>query len=130
MTEEPRSHPKHGEGAASPHKGTAQHGWARDVDVTHTEENPSARRSFHPDEHAPEKGTGRQVSEKEAGNPHGEPVKSTGRRGERQAKAGSDDKGMHDTGPRGRSGRPSGTRDARAVTGVDPQEPAHGGPAH
>ncbi|KIF03902.1 hypothetical protein PL81_21710 [Streptomyces sp. RSD-27] len=127
MAREPRSHPQHGEGP-SPHEGTAQHGWSPDVDATHTQDNPSARRSFHPDEHAPKKGPGRRPSEEEAGNPHGRPVKSASSRGEQQAKDGGDD-GMHDTGPQGRSRRPSGTRDASAVTGIDPQEPTHGGPA-
>ncbi|MFJ6785741.1 hypothetical protein [Streptomyces yangpuensis] len=129
MAKEPKSHPKHGDGA-SPHKGTAQHGWSPDVDATHTQDNPSARRSFHPDEHAPQKGSGRRISAKEAGNPHGQPVKSSSRRGERQAKTGGGDEGMHDTGPKGHSRRPSGTRDASAVTGVDPKDPSHGGKAH
>ncbi|MFF2789891.1 hypothetical protein ACFVT6_24590 [Streptomyces sp. NPDC058049] len=85
-------------------------------------ENPSARRSFHPDEYAPDKGPGRTVSKEEAGNPHGKLVKSRGARGEDQSK-GSGAKGMHDLGPRGRSQRPSGTKDACASTGVDPQDP-------
>lgn len=29
----------------------------------------------------------------------------------------------HDLGPKGRSRRPSGTKDASATTGVDPQDP-------
>ncbi|MFF9909024.1 hypothetical protein [Streptomyces sp. NPDC013457] len=128
MTRDPRSHPE-GEGA-TPHKGTTQHGWAPDVDATHTQDNPSARRSFHPDENAPRKGSGRQTSEEETGNPHGRPVKSSSRRGETRAKAEGGDEGMHDTGPKGQSRRPSGTRDATAVTGVDAQEPSHGGEAH
>ncbi|MFJ6785750.1 hypothetical protein [Streptomyces yangpuensis] len=129
MTKQPRLHPEHGDGA-SQHKGTAQHGWSPDVDATHTQENPSARRSFHPDEHAPHKGSGRRVAEEEAGNSHGRPVKSSGRRGEQRAKADGGDKGMHDTGHKGRSRRPSGTRDASAITSVDPQDPSHGGKAH
>jgi hypothetical protein len=123
MTEQPKSsHPKHGEGPG-PHKGTEQHGWSPDVDETRQQDNPSAHRSFHPDQHAPAKGSEREVSKEETGNPHGKPVKSRGRRGEDQSKADSDEKGMHDTGPRGRSQRPSGTKDASAYTGVDPKNP-------
>ncbi|MEV6400398.1 hypothetical protein AB0M39_37400 [Streptomyces sp. NPDC051907] len=122
MTKEPRrSQPKHGEGP-SPHKGTEQHGWSPDVDETSQQENPSAHRSFHPDKYAPGKGPGRAVPEEEAGNPHGKPVKSSGRRGEEQSKD-SEEKGMHDRGSRGPSQRPSGTKDASASTGVDPQDP-------
>ncbi|MET7978945.1 hypothetical protein ABZW44_39345 [Streptomyces mirabilis] len=123
MAKEPKSsQPPHGEGP-SRHKGTQQHGWSPDVDETRQQDNPSAHRSFHPDQHAPDKGPGRTVSKEEAGNPHGRPVKSTSHRGEEQSKARSDEKGMHDTGPKGRSQRPSGTRDASATTGVDPQDP-------
>lgn len=122
MTKQPKpSQPSRGEGT-SRHKGTKQHGWSPDVDETHQEENPSAHRSFHPDEHAPAKGPGRKVSTAEAGNPHGNPSKSRGRRGEKASK-GSGDKGMHDLGSRGRSQRPSGSKDASASTGVDPQDP-------
>ncbi|QIY67949.1 hypothetical protein HEP84_45170 [Streptomyces sp. RLB1-33] len=71
----------------------------------------------------PLQGPGRTVSKEEAGNRHGRPVKSTSHRGEEQSKTRSDAKGMHDTGPKGRSRRPSGTRDASATTGVDPQDP-------
>jgi hypothetical protein len=49
-------------------------------------------------------------------------VESTGRSGEDRAKK-SKDKGMHDRGPKGPSQRPSGSRDASAHTGVDPQDP-------
>ncbi|MEU3727180.1 hypothetical protein [Streptomyces sp. NPDC031705] len=125
---EPSSHPRHGEGP-SPHAGRKQHGWSPDVDETRQQDNPSAHRSFHPDEYAPEKGPGRAKSKEEAGNPHGKPVESTTRRGEDQGKSGDGKDGMHDTGPKGRSRRPSGTRDASAVTGVDPQEPHGGGKA-
>ncbi|MDJ0385608.1 hypothetical protein [Streptomyces sp. G-G2] len=120
-----RSHPRHGDGP-SPHKGTEQHGWSPDVDATRQQDNPSAHRSFHPDEYAPEKGPGRKVSKEEAGNPHGTPVKSTTSRGEDQKTSGDGADGMRDTGPKGRSRRPSGTRDASAVTGVDPQDPPEG----
>ncbi|WP_432032928.1 hypothetical protein [Streptomyces antibioticus] len=34
-----------------------------------------------------------------------------------------DEKGREDTGGRGRSGRPSGSKDTAAFTGVAPQEP-------
>jgi hypothetical protein len=98
------------------------HGWAQDVDETHQEENPSAHRSFHPDEYAPEPGPGREISKEETEGVPADRSKSTGGRGEDQAKKSRKD-GMHDTGPRGRSQRPSGTRDASAVTGVDPQDP-------
>ncbi|MGW3852401.1 hypothetical protein [Streptomyces fagopyri] len=120
MTKQSKSSSGSHEGP-SRHPGPHQHGWSQDVDETRQQENPSAQRSFHPDEHAPAKGPGRKISEAEAGNPHGNPVKSTSRRGEDQSEAG--ESGMHDTGPRGRSRRPSGTRDASATTGVDPQDP-------
>ncbi|MFD3808538.1 hypothetical protein ACFWTC_34330 [Streptomyces sp. NPDC058619] len=115
------SQPTHGAGP-SPHKGTEQHGWSPDVDETRQQDNPSAHRSFHPDKYAPAKGPGRTVSKEESGNPHGTPSKSMSSRGEEQGK-GSGDKGTHGTGPRGRSQRPSGTKDASASTGVDPQDP-------
>ncbi|MFC8271097.1 hypothetical protein ACFUJR_00845 [Streptomyces sp. NPDC057271] len=116
------SHPRHGEGPGR-HKGKEQHGWSPDVDESRRQDNPSAHRSFHPDEHAPEKGPGRKVSKEEAGEPHGKHVKSTSRRGEEQSTREGGEDGLHDTGPKGRSRRPSGTRDASAVTGVDPQDP-------
>ncbi|MEU1447109.1 hypothetical protein, partial [Streptomyces mirabilis] len=95
MAKQPKpSEPPHGEGP-SRHKGTQQHGWSPDVDETRQQDNPSAHRSFHPDQHAPDKGPGRTVSKEEAGNPHGRPVKSTSDRGEEQSKARSDEKGMH-----------------------------------
>ncbi|WCD83859.1 hypothetical protein KPP03845_100178 [Streptomyces xanthophaeus] len=115
------SQPTHGTGP-SRHKGTEQHGWSPDVDETTQQDNPSAHRSFHPEKYAPAKGPGRTVSKEESGNPHGAPSKSMGSRGEEQSK-GSGGKGMHDLGPRGRSQRPSGTKDASASTGVDPQDP-------
>lgn len=112
----PKSHPKHGEGP-SRHEGTEQHGWSPDVDSTHTEDNPSARRSF-------------DTPEKTQGNPRknrpshkadeGTPVESTSRSGEDLA--GKGQKGHHDLGPRGRSQRPSGGKDASAFTGVDTQD--------
>ncbi|MGW0558402.1 hypothetical protein ACWDZ6_30195 [Streptomyces sp. NPDC002926] len=114
------SHPSHGEGP-SRHQGTEQHGWAPDVDATEQQENPSARRSFHPDEHAPDRGPGRKVSKEEKSGVPGDTVKSDSKRGEEYGK--ESEEGMHDTGRRGRSQRPSGTKDASASTGVDPQDP-------
>ncbi|MFE9934293.1 hypothetical protein [Streptomyces sp. NPDC005533] len=129
MAKQPKpSQPRHGEGPG-PYQGTEQHGWSPDVDSTRQQDNPSAHRSFHAEEYAPKKGPGRTVSKEEEGNPHGKPVKSTSDRGEEQSKGGHQD-GMHDTGPKGRSRRPSGTRDASAVTGVDPQDPPGKSPAH
>ncbi|MET7860071.1 hypothetical protein ABZS81_23240 [Streptomyces sp. NPDC005318] len=115
------SQPSHGEGP-SRHKGTHQHGWSSDVDESHQEANDSARRSFHPDEYAPKPGPGRKISKEETKEVPGDAAKSTHRPGEEHAKK-SSDSGMRDTGPRGRSQRPSGTRDASASTGVDPQDP-------
>ncbi|MFJ6751802.1 MULTISPECIES: hypothetical protein [unclassified Streptomyces] len=51
----------------------------------------------------------------------GDTVKSHSRRGEQQGGK-SGEKGMHDEGPRGPARRPSGSKDADAHTGVDPQE--------
>ncbi|MGW0874170.1 hypothetical protein ACWD3Z_27245 [Streptomyces sp. NPDC002740] len=122
MTKQPKPSRPAPDTGPSRHEGTDQHGWSPDVDATHQQDNPSAHRSFHAKKHAPPKSSGRAVSREEAGNAHGEPTQSSGRRGEEQSK-GSAEKGMHDTGPRGRSQRPSGTKDASAVTGVDPQDP-------
>ncbi|MGW5974362.1 hypothetical protein [Streptomyces sp. NPDC055186] len=111
------SQPSHGEGP-SRHKGTEQHGWAPDVDETRQQDNPSARRSFHPGEHAPPPGKGRRKSAQERGPVPGDTVESGTKSGEEY---GDDaEKGMRDTGHRGRSRRPSGTRDDSAFTGVDP----------
>ncbi|MDX6314727.1 MAG: hypothetical protein QOF84_1354 [Streptomyces sp.] len=123
MAKKPKSsQPSHGEGP-SRHQGTEQHGWSPDVDAAgQQQDNPSARRSFHPDEHAPEKGPGRKISKEEGKTVPGDTVKSHGRRGEEQSK-GTSEEGMRDTGRRGRSQRPSGTKDAEAHTGVDPQQP-------
>jgi hypothetical protein len=122
MAKKPKpSQPSHGEGP-SRHKGTEQHGWAPDVDATgQQQDNPSARRSFHPDEHAPGRGSGRKMSKEENKEVPGEVAKSDSRRGEEYAK--EPEEGMRDTGRRGRSQRPSGTKDAEAFTGVDPQQP-------
>ncbi|MFJ4776637.1 hypothetical protein [Streptomyces sp. NPDC088762] len=117
-----KSHPSQGEGGASRHPGTEEHGWSPDVDSTHTQDNPSAHRSFHPDTYAPAPGRGRSVSKEETKGAGAGTGESTSRSGEDHAKQSSPE-GMHDLGPKGRSGRPSGTRDASAVTGVDPQDP-------
>ncbi|MCP3819789.1 hypothetical protein NLX86_17295 [Streptomyces sp. A3M-1-3] len=114
------SEPSHGEGP-SRHQGTEQHGWAPDVDETRRQDNPSARRSFHPDEHAPGRSSGRKVSKEESKSVPGDTVESDSRRGEEYGD--KDEKGMRDTGRKGRSQRPSGTKDASAFSGVDPQEP-------
>ncbi|MGX1887658.1 hypothetical protein [Streptomyces sp. NPDC055287] len=115
------SEPPPGEGS-SRHKGTQQHGWSPDVGDTGQQDNDSARRSFHPDEYAAKRGPGRTVSKEESEAVSGDTVRSRSRRGEeRGGKSGG--KGMHDTGPRGRSQRPSGSKDASASTGIDPQDP-------
>ncbi|MFD9389352.1 hypothetical protein ACFWBB_01000 [Streptomyces sp. NPDC060000] len=121
MSKKPRSsEPPHGKGP-SRHEGAGQHGWSPDVDETRQQDNPSASRSFRTAEHADDKGRGRTRSAEETKSVPGDTVKSHGARGERYGDA--DEKGRRDTGPRGRSQRPSGTKDASAVTGVDPQEP-------
>ncbi|MEI5528170.1 hypothetical protein WB401_44950 [Streptomyces brasiliscabiei] len=121
MTKKPHpSEPSHGQGP-SRHRGTGQHGWSPDVDETRQQDNPSARRSFHTAEHGGRTGPGRTKSAEESKSVPGDTVKSTGTRGEEYGDA--EEKGRRDTGPRGRSGRPSGTRDASAETGVDPQDP-------
>ncbi|WP_042374756.1 hypothetical protein [Streptacidiphilus neutrinimicus] len=102
-----------------------ERGWGPSVDDTSTQVNPSAHRSFHPDQYAPKPGPRPPVATEESGNPAGNPVRSHGRRGEDIAK--KPQKGHHDTGPRGPSQRPSGTRDQSAVTGIDPQDPPNSG---
>ncbi|MFH0177038.1 hypothetical protein [Streptomyces cacaoi] len=124
MTKKPRSsEPPHGKGP-SRHEGTEQHGWSPDVDETRQEDNPSAHRSFHTAEHGGAKGRGRTRSAEETKSVPGDTVKSHGRRGEEYAD--TDEKGRQDTGRKGRSQRPSGSRDASATTGVDPQDPPPG----
>ncbi|MFF6783438.1 hypothetical protein [Streptomyces sp. NPDC012510] len=123
MPKKPRSsEPSHGEGPSS-HRGTGQHGWAPDVDETQQQDNPSARRSFHA-EHAGERGPGRKKSAQETKSVPGDRVESPNTSGEEYADA--DEKGRRDTGRKGRSQRPSGTKDASAITGVDPQDPPSG----
>ncbi|MET9962434.1 hypothetical protein ABZ128_25795 [Streptomyces sp. NPDC006326] len=121
MSKQPTSHPSHGEGP-SRHQGTEQHGWSPDVDATHQEENPSARRSFHTEEHTPDTAP-RSRSSRDRKADEGTPVKSDSRSGEKVSKKSGGDKGHHDLGTRGRSQRPSGGKDADAFTGVDPQHP-------
>lgn len=124
MSKKPRSsEPPHGQGP-SRHEGAGQHGWSPDVDETRQQDNPSAQRSFHAAEHAGEKGRGRTRSAEETKSVPGDTVKSGSARGEDYGKA--DEKGRRDTGPKGRAQRPSGTRDASATTGVDPQDPPPG----
>ncbi|MFI5757254.1 hypothetical protein [Streptomyces sp. NPDC051569] len=104
-------------------KGREQHGWSPDVDETAQQANPSAHRSFHPDQYAPEPDKGRTTSSAEDKKESlaGSPVESTSGRGE--DRAGKSREGMHDTGRKGRSDRPSGSKDSSAYTGVDPQHP-------
>ncbi|MET9730433.1 hypothetical protein ABZZ79_07155 [Streptomyces sp. NPDC006458] len=124
MTKKPRpSEPTHGRGT-SRDQGTGHHGWASDVDETRQQDNPSAHRSFHTEEYGGEKGPGRTKSKEETRPVPGDAVKSDSTRGEEYASG--DEEGRRSTGRRGRSQRPSGTKDASAVTGVDPQEPRSG----
>ncbi|MFF5447994.1 hypothetical protein [Streptomyces sp. NPDC012888] len=101
-------------------KGTEHHhGWAPDVNETRQQDNPSAERSFHA-EQAPPPGKGRKVSRQERSGVPGDTVRSDNRRGEQQDRG--TEEGMRDTGAKGRSRRPSGTRDASAFTGVNPDD--------
>ncbi|MDX3852376.1 hypothetical protein [Streptomyces sp. AK02-01A] len=118
-----RSQPSHGEGP-SRFEGRDQHGWAPDVDETSQQPNPSAHRSFDPDKHAPEPDAGRAATDEDKKkSTAGTPMGSTSRRGEEQAGK-SKGEGMHDTGRKGRTQRPSGSKDASAFSGVDPQDPS------
>jgi hypothetical protein len=112
----------HGEGTTMHREDIQEHGWGPSVDSTHTEDNASAHRSFHPETYAPKPGPGRTVSKEESGEVTGNTVESHGRRGEDHSKKGAQ-QGHHDAGPKGNTQRPSGTRDASAATGVDPQDP-------
>ncbi|ATW52200.1 hypothetical protein [Streptomyces peucetius] len=124
MAKEPKSsQPSHGKGP-SRHRGTEHHGWSPDVDETRQQDNPSARRSFHAEEHAGSPGEGREISKEEKGSVPGDTVKSETGSGEEYG--GSSEKGMQDTGRKGRSQRPSGTKDDSAFTGVDPDKPGRG----
>ncbi|MEU6868732.1 hypothetical protein ABZ924_36820 [Streptomyces sp. NPDC046876] len=119
MSSTPKSHVPHGEGPGR-HDGTEQHGWSPDVDATHKQDNPSARRSFDsPEKHASGSGKARKGRSSRAAVDEGTPVESTGKSGEDHARGGQ--KGHHDMGTRGRSQRPSGGKDDSAFTGVDPK---------
>lgn len=111
--------PSQGRGAGR-HQGSEHHGWSPDVDGTRQEENPSARRSFHAEEHAPSRGAGRKHVEEERTSVPGDVARSDARRGEEYADR--DEEGKRGTGRRGRSARPSGTKDESAFTGVDPDD--------
>ncbi|MFE5490660.1 hypothetical protein ACFQ7Z_12010 [Streptomyces virginiae] len=119
MSSTPKSHVPHGEGPGR-HEGTEQHGWSPDVDSTHTQDNPSARRSFDPPKKSDEGAGSRRSGRKAAKADEAKPVESVSRRGEDIAKKGQE--GHHDMGTRGRSQRPSGGKDASAYTGIDPQD--------
>ncbi|MDI5965389.1 hypothetical protein POF50_022255 [Streptomyces sp. SL13] len=129
MAKEPRkSPPAHGEGPG-PHKGTEQHGWSPDVDSTKgRHDNPSAHRSFHPDEYAPPADPHAEPSKEDVDaslrDVPGETGKSISRSGQDHADSGQ--KGHHAHGRRGHSQRPSGGKDSSAYTGVDPQDPPSG----
>ncbi|MGW7348497.1 hypothetical protein [Streptomyces sp. NPDC054854] len=99
-------------------------GWSPDVEETRQQDNPSARRSFHPEQYAPAKSPGRKVAKEEVGNPHGRPTMSMSSGGEDRSKSGSDEGGMRDTGSKGRSDAASETYPpSPASTCVDAQDP-------
>lgn len=119
-------HPSHGEGP-SRHEGTEQHGWSPDVDATRQQDNPSAERSFHTDEYGgegPDRRSGTKASPTKADE--GTPVKTGGRRGAQEQGIRLRRQGPPRHGREGASRRPSGTKDASAYTGVDPQDPPGG----
>ncbi|WP_407109776.1 hypothetical protein ACE1N8_02405 [Streptomyces sp. DSM 116494] len=118
---QPQPSRDHGPGR---HQGAGHHGWSPDVDETRQEENPSARRSFHAEEHAPSRGAGRKHAEEERTSVPGDVARSDAKRGEEYAD--KHEEGRRDTGRRGRSGRPSGTKDESAFTGVDPDDSGTG----
>ncbi|MFF9492376.1 hypothetical protein [Streptomyces flaveolus] len=120
MPEERKSPKSPDDRGTGRHQGSEHHGWSPDVDETRQQDNPSARRSFHAEEHAPSPGPGRKRSEQERTPTPGDVAKSDARRGEEHGA--KPEKGMRDTGSRGRSGRPSGTKDDSAFTGVDPDD--------
>ncbi|PWI42937.1 hypothetical protein [Streptomyces sp. ICBB 8177] len=122
-----RSHPTHGEGP-SRYKGTDQHGWAPDVDAERQQDNPSAHRSFHADQYAPDADETQRTDPSERDRARERSMEPSSRTGQSPTKSGeqhargSGQKGHRDAGTRGRSQRPSGTKDASAYTGVDPQD--------
>jgi hypothetical protein len=107
---------------ANVHEGN-HHGWSPDIDEQHQEPNPSAERSFDPDRYAPEPGPEPPTASEERTGTGTKAGESVGRRGEDIADQGQP--GTHDRGPRGRSQRPSGSEDARTVTGIDPKDSPH-----
>ncbi|WP_338894912.1 hypothetical protein WBG99_03500 [Streptomyces sp. TG1A-60] len=117
------SESRHGKGPGR-HQGAGQHGWSPDVDETRQQDNPSAHRSFHTAEEAGDRGRGRTKSAEETKSVPGDTVESRGARGEEHGDA--SEEGRRGTGRKGRSQRPSGTKDASATTGVDPQDPPSG----
>ncbi|MGX1134756.1 hypothetical protein RKD49_006946 [Streptomyces glaucescens] len=125
MAKEHGSSKPSGDQGPSRHHGSEHHGWSPDVDATEQQENPSARRSFHAEEHAPPRGKGRRTAKEERTPVPGDVAKSETTGG--QEYGAESEPGMRDTGRRGRSGRPSGTKDDSAFTGVDPDEsePGH-----
>ncbi|MER5961364.1 hypothetical protein [Streptomyces sp. NPDC002057] len=94
------------------------------MDETRQQDNPSASRSFHPEKHAPPRGKGRKIAKEESRSVPGDTVHSDTTRGEKHGH--SPEKGAHDTGRKGRTQRPSGTKDASAYTGVDPDDDSPG----
>ncbi|GAA0635561.1 hypothetical protein GCM10009535_09490 [Streptomyces thermocarboxydovorans] len=104
----------------SRHQGSEHHGWSPDVDEQRQQDNPSARRSFHPEEHAPSRGAGREPSKEERTSVPGDVAKSDTRRGEEYGA--EPQQGKRDTERRGPSGRPAGSKDASEFTGVDPED--------
>jgi hypothetical protein len=101
-------------------EGERQLRWGPSVDDESQQPNPSAHRSFHPDKYAPEPDKPRKVPTKaeKAASGVGTPSDSLTASGEDRGKS----EGMHDTGRRGESRRPSGTKDASAYTGVNPDD--------
>ncbi|MFI8966351.1 hypothetical protein ACIGO8_30055 [Streptomyces sp. NPDC053493] len=123
MAENPKSS-RRSRGEPSRDGMAGQHGWSPDVDETRQQDNPSAARSFHAEKHAPPPGKGRKPAAEEEREVPGDTVHSDTTSGEKRGR--SSDKGMRDTGRRGRSGRPSGTKDDSAFTGVDADDDASG----
>ncbi|MCS0639518.1 hypothetical protein NX801_28565 [Streptomyces sp. LP05-1] len=116
-----KGHPEHGEGPTR-HQGKQQHGWSPDIDDQKQQDNPSGHRSFHTETYAGEKKASRRsASEREKEESlRGTPLESGTKSGEDRPEKSA---GMRDTGRRGRSGRPSGSKDDTAYTGIDPKGP-------
>ncbi|MEV4947001.1 hypothetical protein [Streptomyces sp. NPDC053755] len=124
MAEKPKSSGPSRGGEPPRDRMAGHHGWSPDVDETRQQDNPSASRSFHPQEHAPSRGKGRKTSEEEERGVPGDTVHSDTSRGEKRG--GTPEKGMHETGRKGRSQRPTGTKKDSAFTGVDADDDASG----